>query len=333
MISLDEWRSAAQFMTFAGHRIAWWSSERSPDSARASSRGNSRTNWRDGGPIAGGEDNENDANGEDDEDKPWLLMIHGFPTSSWDWSALWPSLAGRFRLLALDMLGFGLSDKPARARYSIFHQADLQEALLEYVGVSETHLLVHDYGVSVAQELLARHNERALSFSVKSCVFLNGGLFPEQHRALPIQRLGLSPFGPLVGAMMSRERLRATFDKIYGPATKAPDAEITGHWKLLSENKGAGVMHRLLRYIPERRANRARWVGALQETTVPLRLINGGADPVSGAHLYRYYIDQTPRADAVLLEDIGHYPHTEAPGEVLSAFFEFHDRIGGAKKP
>ncbi|MAW81830.1 MAG: alpha/beta hydrolase [Parvularcula sp.] len=291
MIALEEWRKAARDFYCAGNRIAYWAPDR-PDAQ-----------------------------------KPWLLLIHGFPTSSWDWSALWLELEKHFNLAALDMLGFGLSDKPANIRYSILDQADLQEALLEHLGVSEAHLLVHDYGNTVGQELLARQNDRSLSFALKSLVFLNGGLFPEQHRARPIQKLGLSPLGPFIGMVMTRDKLRNNFDEIFGAETKASDEEIDGHWALINENKGRRVFHKLLQYIPERQVMRSRWVGALKEATIPLRLIDGGADPVSGKHLYDYYREQIPNADAVLLEDIGHYPQTEAPDRVLSAFFDFHRKL------
>lgn len=264
---------------------------------------------------------------ETDEAKPLLLLIHGFPTSSWDWNLVWDELAAKFRLAALDMLGFGLSDKPRDISYSIFSQADLQEALLEHLGTGEAHILAHDYGDTVAQELLARQQEKDLSFAIKSVVFLNGGLFPEQHRARPIQKIGLSPIGFLLGYFMSARSLRNSFDKIFGPQTKASDIEIQSHWSLIRENGGARVMNKLLQYIPERRRNRERWVGALQSATVPLRLIDGGADPVSGAHLYHHYKELVPAADAVLLEKIGHYPQTEAPAEVLRAFFDFHGPI------
>ena len=226
------------------------------------------------------------------------------------------------------MLGFGLSDKPRDIAYSILDQADLQEALLEHLGTSEAHLLAHDYGDTVAQELLARHNEGSLSFNLKSIMFLNGGLFPEQHRARPIQKLGLTPLGLLLGLMMSRARFRKTFDEIFGPETKASDTEIDGHWRLINEQGGRAVIHKLLRYIPERIEHRERWVGALEHTNVPLRLLIGGADPVSGEHLYHYYKEQIPDADAVLLKSIGHYPQTEAPQDVLAAFLDFHRNLG-----
>ena len=63
-----------------------------------------------------------------------LLLIHGFPTASWDFSGLWPALVERFRVLTLDMIGFGFSTKPRVHDYTIASQADLLEAFLELLG-------------------------------------------------------------------------------------------------------------------------------------------------------------------------------------------------------
>lgn len=292
MRPLDQWRKYGKFFEANGYRLAFWSTAK-PDEA-----------------------------------KPWLLLIHGFPTSSWDWSGMWPALEEKFNLAAMDMLGFGLSDKPANIRYSIMHQADFHEALLERLGVSEAHIFAHDYGDTVAQELLARHNEKSLSFSIKSICFLNGGLFPESHRPRLIQKLALTPLGPFIGKMLTRDKLQKSFNEIFGANTKASDSEIDAHWALFSENNGAKIFHKLMRYLPERVKNRDRWLGALTDAHIPLRLINGGVDPISGKHLYNYYLEIVPNADGVLLDDIGHYPHTEAPERVLSAFFGFHKKFG-----
>ena len=55
-----------------------------------------------------------------------LLLIHGFPSASWDWHYLWQPLAQRYRVIACDMLGFGDSAKPVNHEYSLLEQADLQ---------------------------------------------------------------------------------------------------------------------------------------------------------------------------------------------------------------
>ena len=56
-----------------------------------------------------------------------LILLHGFPTSSWDWNKRWPELTERFKVFAPDFIGFGYSDKPKKYTYSIHDQADLIE--------------------------------------------------------------------------------------------------------------------------------------------------------------------------------------------------------------
>src|SRR5512134_3147873 len=72
---------------------------------------------------------------------PTLVCIHGFPTASWDWHKLWPALTARFRVIAPDMIGFGLSAKPTDYDYSLRDQASLHEALLAKLGVDAADVL------------------------------------------------------------------------------------------------------------------------------------------------------------------------------------------------
>ena len=141
-----------------------------------------------------------------------LVLIHGFPTCSWDWHRVWPGLALGYRLVAADMIGFGQSAKPRAHAYSIFDQADLYEGLLASLGVERVHILAHDYGDTVAQEMLARFTERrgarAPGAVIESVCFLNGGLFPETQQPLLIQRLLASPVGGLAGRLVPRFRRR-----------------------------------------------------------------------------------------------------------------------------
>ena len=258
-----------------------------------------------------------------------LVCIHGFPTASFDWQPMWEALGERFaRVLALDMIGFGFSAKPRHYDYSIFDQADLFEDLLRQRGIMRYHILAHDYGDTVAQELLARHEDRQAvgdtSLIVQSICLLNGGLFPESHRPVRVQKLLLTPFGPLVSWLMNERRFMPKFSAVFGPQTQPTPADLHLFWQLIAHNDGSRIMHRLILYIPERRANRARWVGALQTTHVPLRFINGALDPISGAHMAARYRELVPHPDVVLLPTVGHYPQVEDPAGTLRAFLEFH---------
>ena len=162
------------------------------------------------------------------------------------------------------------------------------------------------------------HTKKKPLFHPFSCVFLlNGGIIPGTHRPLLIQRLLMSPVGRLIAAALSERSLRKNFDRIFGPRTRPTDAEIHEFWRLVEHNGGRRIVHKIIRYMDERERRRERWIGILRTTTVPLRLINGLADPIAGAHVAEHFRRCVPDADVVGLEEIGHYPQIEAPDSVL----------------
>jgi pimeloyl-ACP methyl ester carboxylesterase len=287
MISFQDWKEQAKSFQYKGHSIAYW---------------------------------------EGGQGTP-LLLIHGFPTSSWDWHKTWESLCQRYKVYAPDMIGFGYSDKPRRYKYSITDQARLHEAFADHLGIKEAHLFVHDYGVSVAQEMLATFKERGnQGLQILSCCFLNGGLFPELHRARPIQKLMNSPIGFLFSPLLSKSNLRRSFHKVYGEK-KATEEELDQFYQLILHNGGKSITHKLIGYINDRKENATRWKAALLEAEIPIKIINGPLDPVSGQHLAEYCRQLLPKLNITILEGVGHYPHDEAPEEVLEAYFEFMDTV------
>jgi pimeloyl-ACP methyl ester carboxylesterase len=266
-----------------------------------------------------------------DKQKPVLLLVHGFPTASWDWHALWDALCARFRVVAPDLIGFGFSDKPRRYPYSILDQADLVEAIVDHLGVATLHVLAHDYGDSVAQELLARaldrqrHGLRGLA--LQSVLFLNGGLFTEAQRPRPIQKLLASPLGPALSRFLGRRRFQRSFSAVFAPCYRPDEQQLDLFWALVAHKRGHRLGHRLIRYLGERKTHRARWVEAVTQARCPLRFVVGMLDPVSGAPMAARFKELVPNADVVELPDVGHYPQVEAPQRVLSACEEFWRRV------
>jgi pimeloyl-ACP methyl ester carboxylesterase len=265
--------------------------------------------------------------------KPILLLIHGFPTASIDWHGVWTEFNKHFRLITLDMMGFGLSDKPKEYQYSIHDQADIVQSLLNTLGITNYHLMAHDYGDTVAQELLARQIERKKSLSdsalygrILSTVLLNGGLFPETHRPVLMQKLLASPVGSLLIKFYSLANFKKTFSHIC--AQPISHHELNIYWQLLEYNDGVGVMPHLIRYMQERKEFRSRWVGALEKNTSPMCLIDGVDDPISGGHMVARYKQLIAAPDVVELENVGHYPQVEAAEQVISAALNFWQKHG-----
>jgi len=290
-MTFTDWKNKAQYFPYKNHQIAYWTAGEGPP----------------------------------------LLLIHGFPTASWDWHKMWKDLTANFKVYAPDMIGFGYSAKPKNYTYSITDQARLHEAFVDYLGIKEAHLFVHDYGVSVAQEMLAAFKERGTEgFQILSCSFLNGGLFPELHKARPVQKILNSPVGFIFNRLLNKNSLRKSFHEIYGDK-KPTDQEIDQFYSLVTHNDGKNIFYKLIRYINDRRDNAKRWKDALLEATIPLQLINGPLDPVSGRHLAEYFQELLPEVEVIILEGVGHYPHDEAPERVWTAYKAFFDKEVSAK--
>ncbi|XP_065739440.1 mesoderm-specific transcript homolog protein isoform X4 [Phocoena phocoena] len=226
-----------------------------------------------------------------------VVLLHGFPTSSYDWYKIWEGLTLRFhRVIALDFLGFGFSDKPRPHHYSIFEQASIVEALLRHLGLQNRriNLLSHDYGDIVAQELLYRFKQnRSGRLTIKSLCLSNGGIFPETHRPLLLQKLLKD------GGMLS---------------------------PILTRLMNFFVFSRgLLQYINQRKKFRRRWVGALASVSIPIHFIYGPLDPVNPyPEFLELYRKTLPRSTVSILDDhISHYPQLEDPMGFLNAYMGF----------
>ena len=253
-------------------------------------------------------------------DGPWMTMVHGFPTSSWDWEPMSARLSAKNRLLMPDLLGFGDSDKPGSHDWSAFEQADIIEALWEHHEVTETRVVAHDVGMTVALELLARQEEGRLHTRVTDFTLLNGGVYAGYHRPRPIQVWLQRPvFGALIAMMLSEKRFAPAFAEVFGAAHQPTPEDLHQHWLSVEKRGGNRNYHRLIKYIPERRANAQRWESALEKTATPIRFVWGMADPVSGAHMAEVIRERRPGADLVALADVGHYPQLEVPQEVAKA--------------
>jgi len=262
------------------------------------------------------------------EEKETIILIHGFPTSSWDWKDIWALLGKDYRLIAVDMLGFGFSDKPNPHKYSISEQADIIEKIISDKKLINYHILAHDYGDTVTQEILSRKNRKTSARCASVC-FLNGGLFPETHKALLIQKILLSKLGWLVNKLATQKQFNNSMIRVFGPTTKPSKSELDNFWFLINYNKGRHIFHNLISYMSDRKENRERWIFALKTSKIPIALINGSIDPVSGSHMIERYKQLIGDITWLKeLKNIGHYPQIEAPEEVSEYYKFFLNNIG-----
>jgi pimeloyl-ACP methyl ester carboxylesterase len=230
------------------------------------------------------------------------------------------------------MVGYGFSAKPSDFDFTTFNQVDVLQALLKHLKIEKIHILAHDYGNTITQELLARAEENCLDFTIETICFLNGALFPETHRPILAQKILISPIGFLFGRFISDARFKQSLASIFGKNTQPTTEELDEFLRVFKFNNGRRIAHKLIRYMTERQTNRARWVGALERMKQPFLFINGSADSVSGKHLVERFREVVPhQTNIVELDGIGHFPHFESPETVLEKFFEFQEKFAKIK--
>ncbi|MEU2358711.1 alpha/beta hydrolase [Streptomyces misionensis] len=250
---------------------------------------------------------------------PTVLLLHGFPTWSYDYAAVAADLELDHEVVTLDFLGFGASDKPRRHNYSVPDSADVVEAVVSLLGVKQLHLVVHDYGGIVGQELLDRHRRGVLGFGIRAVTVLNCAIVYSAYRPVRLQKLLIMPVvGRVVAARNTPGRLRAGLDRVRGTA-KLTDFEFENLWLGISRGRGHTLAHRLIRYNAERDRYHQRWEAALRDWRGPLTLVWGQADPVSGRHVLEQARKILPQASVVALDEVGHFPQSEAPEAVATA--------------
>ena len=254
-----------------------------------------------------------------------LLVLHGFPTSSFDYAAVLDGLRAGRRVLLVDMLGYGLSDKPNQA-YTMALQADIAAAFVAQLGLDRIALLTHDVGDTVGGELLARRAEGSWRVEITQRVVTNGSIYIEQAHPTNGQLLllglpdeVLAPGNPINEGTITQS-LRDTFS----PATPLvpqgwPEDPVPTAAAQVVRNDGHLLLPRLIRYIEERRVNERRFTGGIESDPSPLHVVWGLDDPIAVPSMVDTLLAARPDATAVRLENVGHYPMVEAPQSFLAA--------------
>jgi pimeloyl-ACP methyl ester carboxylesterase len=248
-----------------------------------------------------------------------VVLLHGFPTWSYDYASVATELAHDHDVITLDFLGYGASDKPNPYEYSVDESADSVEDLMALLELSSLHLVVHDYGGIVGQELVDRQLKDRLPFNISGLTIMNCGIVYSAYRPTRLQKLLITPIiGKLIAGRITPGMVRSGLAGLAG-TSKLNDEEFNDLWHGISLNNGQKLAHLHIRYNAERERHHVRWEAALVAWEGPLYLIWGLDDPVSGRHVLELATQKLPRAVVTKLDGVGHFPQVEAPEEVAKA--------------
>lgn len=257
-----------------------------------------------------------DYENQSDSKKETLVILHGYPTSSYDYHKVLPQLAKKYRVILHDHLGFGFSEKPLDFSYSLIEQADIALQLWKQLSLKKVVLLAHDYGTSVCTEIIARHNKQQINLQIDKLILSNGSIHIEFSKLRTIQKLLKNKYtGKWVAKLTNYPIFKKNMRNVYFDKTKVTDKELKEMWLQLEYNNGRNVIHLLSNYINERYYFWHRWVGALKETSINTTIIWAENDPIAIPKIAELLHKEISDNKIFWMKNCGHFLMLEQPKE------------------
>ncbi len=245
---------------------------------------------------------------------PKLLLIHGFPTSSFDYQALIPLLVDDYFIATLDFPGSGFSEKPLDGfSYMLEDNARLVDYFVrEIVEFEDFAMFTHDRGVSIGLAFLGHYLDNpAPDYTLNYHFLSNSGMYLPLANLLPFQLAVLDPAreAQVVAARKAQPRLTE------GDPIAVANADI------FKFNDGDSAIVQVGKYLLERGENETRWLENLPRSPVPVAYLWGLLDVVNPIRIPNYvwlnYLNEREVESSFwILPTAGHYPQRDNPEEV-----------------
>jgi pimeloyl-ACP methyl ester carboxylesterase len=228
-----------------------------------------------------------------DATKPAMLLLHGFPTSSFDYRLLSHELEGDFRLCMFDFPGYGFSDKPSGDyHYSLKDDADLTWYFVtKVVSLREFVLLSHDRGDSVALGFLELYQAAANPpFRITHQFILNGNMYLPLANLTDFQKRMLDPTtsATLVKTVTPALIAGGMGSSTFTPPLKPDDPTVRAMAAIFAYQSGVEVLPATIQYLNERKKMEVSYLQVLAKSPVPVTLIWGVHDTIAPVRVADY---------------------------------------------
>lgn len=248
-----------------------------------------------------------------------ILFVHGTPSWSFDFRNIIRELRKTHRCIAIDHIGFGLSDKPEKYDYSTQNHSKTLEAFIKEKELKNITLVVHDFGGPIGLNVAIKHPGR-----IKNMIVLNSWLWSSKTDPdfIKLKKVLSSPLLPFLYRYLNFSP-KFILPRSFGD-NKLPGelkSQYTKPFQNKSQRNGALAFAKSL-------LNDQDWFEELWQTKQPIEnkptlFIWGMKDPViKPDHLYKF-LTGFPNATTVKLETAGHFPQEEQPAAVTNAILGF----------
>jgi len=248
-----------------------------------------------------------------------ILFVHGTPSWSFDFRHIIKKLKADFRCVAIDHIGFGLSDKPEQYDYSTQNHSKTLERFVVEKKLDNITLVIHDFGGPIGLNFAIRYPER-----VKNIVILNSWLWSSKDETdfIRLRNILRSPLLPFLYRYLNFSP-RFILPKSFGDSkiSKQVLKQYTKPFADKTQRNGTLAFARSLLYDQD-------WFQELWDkrqaiSTKPTLLIWGMKDPLIKPHYLEKFISGFTHSKTIRLETSGHFPQEERPEIVAKSIVDF----------
>jgi pimeloyl-ACP methyl ester carboxylesterase len=251
-----------------------------------------------------------------------LLFLHGFAASHTTWEDIAPLFpSDRFRLILMDMKGFGLSSKPRDGAYSIEEQARIVRAFISGKGLGSVTIIGHSLGGGVALRACLQALEEKRPFPIESLVLMDCAAYPQR---LPkfFRRLKMPVIGPLmIRIIPARIMVQRTVEKVFHDRSAITSERFERYIRYF---RGRGLAYTMRASVKCLHTDEYAHVGEeYRRIPVPALIIWGENDIVVKPMIGQRLHEDLPGSRLEIIEGCGHNPHEERPAETYAAMERF----------
>ncbi|HEX4966428.1 MAG TPA: alpha/beta fold hydrolase [Thermoanaerobaculia bacterium] len=247
-----------------------------------------------------------------------LVLLHGFGASTYLWRKVIPGLAASYRVVAIDLNGFGYTERPKDpAAYTREGQVAMVLGVLDALGIERAHLAGHSYGGGLSLFLAARHPER-----LRSLILIDSSAptYPDDRRSRIASLRPLSNLFLRVVALRPGMVRRSLEHSFYDRSQVTPEL-VEAYLERLRIEGVDDAFYGLTvpRRVPGPKVR-------LEQIAVPTLAVWGAQDALISLALGRRAVALIPGSEFVVIEKCGHLPMEEKPEELLAAMIPFLEK-------
>lgn len=245
-----------------------------------------------------------------------IILIHGFRAHTYTWrNIITPLAEAGYHVWAIDLLGFGLSDKPVDIGYDVFLHLEQIADFMDGMKIPKAHLVGNSMGGGLALGMASLYSEK-----VQSITLITALGYPLESWSVRIGQWLGSWIGPFLGPKAVRHGLH----EIVYKTENITDEQVEAYSLPYRLQGGIEASIGVLQSFDNAKL---KWLHQFfKKLKLPILVIWGDKDPLIPVSHYQQFLEDFPAASRCLIEDCGHIPHEEASKEVEAAILDFLKR-------